>query len=192
MKLRNRIKGLRHVQASDLRPNPRNWRVHPEAQQNALRGVLAEVGIADALLARELPDGSLELVDGHLRADVDPEVEWPVLVLDVTAEEAALLLATVDPLANMAETDAEKLGELLEGTKTTSDAVQALLDSVGGVHDEGDGEVNLTQLDRNPPPKMTWALIGIPTTRFGEIAEIIEAVAAMPETIVETTCNDGD
>jgi hypothetical protein len=93
--------------------------------------VLAEVGIADALLARELPDGSLELVDGHLRADVDPEVEWPVLVLDVTEEEAALLLATVDPLANMAEADAEELAELLEGVKTTSDAVQALLDSLG-------------------------------------------------------------
>ena len=45
-----------------------------------MRGVLAEIGIADALLARETPEG-LMLIDGHLRADVSPDSEWPVLVL---------------------------------------------------------------------------------------------------------------
>ena len=127
MKLRDRIKSLRRVKASDLRPNPRNWRMHPEAQQNALRGVLAEVGIADALLARELPDGTLELVDGHLRTDIDPNTKWPVLVLDVTKEEADKLLATVDPLAAMAEPDPEKLEALLAEVSTESEAVEAML-----------------------------------------------------------------
>jgi len=89
MPIRDRIKDLRRVRAGDLRPNPRNWRTHPQAQQDALRGVLAEVGYADALLARELPDGALELVDGHLRADLDPEQLVPVLVLDVDEAEAA-------------------------------------------------------------------------------------------------------
>ena len=37
------------------------------APAEAVRGVLAEIGYADALLARELPDGSLQLIDGHLR-----------------------------------------------------------------------------------------------------------------------------
>ena len=48
MQIRNRIKELRHVPASDLRPNPKNWRTHPKAQQDALKGILAEVGMADA------------------------------------------------------------------------------------------------------------------------------------------------
>jgi ParB-like chromosome segregation protein Spo0J len=65
MQIRNRIKELRHVPASDLRPNPKNWRTHPKAQQDALRGILAEVGMADACLARELDDGTLMLIDGH-------------------------------------------------------------------------------------------------------------------------------
>jgi hypothetical protein len=60
MKIRDRIKELRRIPACHLRPNPKNWRVHPQNQQDALRGVLAEVGYADALVARELPDGSLE------------------------------------------------------------------------------------------------------------------------------------
>ena len=69
MSIRDRVKELRRVRASDLRPSPHNWRVHPPTQREALRAVLDEVGYAGALLARELADGSLELVDGHLRAD---------------------------------------------------------------------------------------------------------------------------
>ena len=72
MKIRDRIKELRRVSAGQLRPNPGNWRSHPQQQRDALRGVLAEIGYADALLARELPDGSLELIDGHLRAKPRP------------------------------------------------------------------------------------------------------------------------
>jgi hypothetical protein len=40
MKIRNRIRELRTVRAGDLVPNPRDWRTHPQAQQDALRGVL--------------------------------------------------------------------------------------------------------------------------------------------------------
>ena len=57
MQIRDRIKELRRVPASELLPNPKNWRTHPVAQQDALRGVLAEVGYADALIARETPEG---------------------------------------------------------------------------------------------------------------------------------------
>ena len=71
MQIRDRIKELRRVRASELLPNPKNWRTHPVAQQDALRGVLAEVGYADALIARETPEG-LMLVDGHLRAETTP------------------------------------------------------------------------------------------------------------------------
>lgn len=127
MQIRDRIRELRRVKASELRPNPKNWRTHPQAQQDALRGVLAEVGIADALLARELPDGSLMLVDGHLRADTDPSTEWPVLILDVTEAEADKLLATFDPLAAMAEADGAKLDSLLREIDTGSEALQKML-----------------------------------------------------------------
>jgi len=118
------------VKASALRPNPRNWRTHPPAQRNALRGVLAEVGYAGALLARELPDGSLELIDGHLRAETTPEMEVPVLILDLNDGEAAKLLALHDPLAGMAEADDEALADLMTQVDTENDAVRALLDGM--------------------------------------------------------------
>jgi DNA modification methylase len=139
MKLRDRIKELRRVKASEILPNPANWRTHPKAQQDAMRGILAEVGIADALLVRETPAG-LQLIDGHLRADVAPDSEWPVLVLDVDDKEAAKLLATVDPLAAMAETDPEKLQELLRQIDVDSEALQQMLAELAdeaGLQDDG-------------------------------------------------------
>jgi ParB-like chromosome segregation protein Spo0J len=127
MNIRNRVKSLRMVPASDLRPNPKNWRTHPKAQQDALRGVLSEIGLADACLARELPDGSLMLIDGHLRAETLGDGAVPVLVLDVNEAEADKLLATLDPLAAMADSDAARFEELLHTVNTSSQALQELI-----------------------------------------------------------------
>lgn len=128
MKIRDRIKELRRVPAAELQPNPKNWRTHPPAQQNALKAILAEVGYADALLARETAEGGLMLIDGHLRAETTPDQEVPVLILDVTEAEAAKLLAMLDPLAAMAEADAARFGELLHDVDTESEALQEMLD----------------------------------------------------------------
>jgi hypothetical protein len=40
------------------------------------------LGFARSLLAYELPDGRLKLIDGHLRRDIDPDMEVEVEVLD--------------------------------------------------------------------------------------------------------------
>ncbi len=99
-----------------------------------MRGLLAEIGYADALFARELPDGSLQLIDGHLRAETTPDALVPVLVLDVDDREALKLLATLDPLAAMAGADAELLGALLEDVATDNRDVQAMLDQLLAEH----------------------------------------------------------
>jgi hypothetical protein len=131
MQIRDRIKELRRVRADELRPNPRNWRLHPPEQQDALRGVLAEVGYADALLARELEDGTLILIDGHLRAETTPDAVVPVLVLDVDEQEADKILLTHDPLAAMAAVSEQNLQELLADVQTENTAVRSLLDTIG-------------------------------------------------------------
>ncbi len=142
MRIRDRIKELRRVKASELLPNPRNWRTHPQQQQDAMKGVLSEVGIADAVLAYETAEG-LMLIDGHLRADVAPDVEWPVLVLDVTPKEADMLLATHDPLAAMAETDGVHLDGLLREINTGNEALGQML---AGLADDA----GLYQLEEEP------------------------------------------
>lgn len=128
MAIRDRIRELRRIRAGDLLPNPRNWRIHPRPQREALQAVLTEVGYADALLVRETEDGRLMLIDGHLRAETTPDALVPVLILDVSEKEADKLLATVDPLASLAESDSEKLTALLADIETESPALSRLFE----------------------------------------------------------------
>src|SRR6266542_640056 len=127
--IRDRVQGLRRVRAGDLRPNPRNWRRHPERQRSALRALLHDIGYADALLARDDGEG-LVLLDGHLRQSLTPDAMVPVLVLDVSEAEADVLLATLDPLAALAEPDPRALAELLAGLEVSSAAVNELLEDL--------------------------------------------------------------
>src|SRR3981081_4187975 len=102
--IRNRIKGHRRVRAGDLVPHEWNFRVHPDLQRTALLALYEDVGFARSLLAYELPDGRLKLLDGHLRRDLDPDMEVEVEVLDVSDAEARALLLSIDPLAALAQT----------------------------------------------------------------------------------------
>jgi len=156
--VRDRVVELRRVPAAELRANPKNWRRHPQGQVRALTSVLQQVGYADALLARETPDG-LELIDGHLRAEITPEQEVPVLVLDVDQEEADLILATLDPLAAMAEADSEALEALLSSVAIDSaDLAEYLAGQTGNGKKEG-----LTDPDEVPEAPAE------PTTKRGDL-----------------------
>ncbi len=157
MHIRDRIRELRRVPAKELHPNPRNWRTHPLAQRDALRGILAEVGYADALLARQREDGSLELIDGHLRAETTPDAQVPVLVLDVTAAEADKLLAVIDPMAAMAGRDDDQLASLLADVETEHQGLQHLLDDLAAPA-ELSAEAEAGDLDGVPVPQ-AWQLL---------------------------------
>lgn len=166
MTFRDRIRELRHVPARDLRPNPKNWRTHPRAQQDALRGMLAEVGIADAVLARELPDGTLMLIDGHLRAETAADSVLPVLVLDVTEEEADRLLLVFDPLSSMAGTDKERLDDLLRCVQTGSEAVAEMLEDLAA-----EAGLYQTDSDKDSTPPSGDAEVEATCPRCGGAAE---------------------
>lgn len=125
--IRDRVRELRRVPAAELLANPKNWRTHPPRQRAALAELLAEIGYADALLARETADGRLMLIDGHLRAETTPESIVPVLVLDLADDEADMLLATLDPLAAQAQADSHKLSELMNGLHLEGAALREML-----------------------------------------------------------------
>ena len=159
MNIRDRIKELRRVPANELRPNPNNWRTHPEKQLNAIRGVLAEVGFAGAELARELDDGTLELIDGHARAEVAGTAEVPVLVLDVDEAEANKIIATFDPIGAMAESDAAKLDAVLRDVETAnedlSQMIADLANEAGLYLDDGTSEIEEDEVPEPPADPIT-------------------------------------
>ena len=150
---RNRIKALEYVDAADLTAHPGNWREHPQAQAEAMRGVLAEVGIAGALLAyrSERQGGALVVIDGHLRKDAAPQ-KWPVLILDVDDAEADYLLATHDPLAAMATADAGALDALLSSVQSGEAAVTEMLAKLG--EDAGIFPPDFAPVDMSEQPRL--------------------------------------
>ena len=138
--IRNRIRELKNVRAADLIANPLNWRAHPEQQRTAMTAILAEVGMVDALLVREVEGGQYEIIDGHMRAALMPHEEVPCLVLDVTPEEATKVLLTFDPLAAMAEANSANLDALLREVEFGEAALQELVSGLAekvGLYDQG-------------------------------------------------------
>jgi len=178
--IRDRIVDLRRVKACDLEPNPHNWRTHPDSQRAAMRAVLEEVGYVDVAIARELPDGRLELLDGHLRRDLTPDAEIPVVVVDVDDQEAAKVLATLDPLAAMAQKDAEQYDSLLETLEPELEAFRELLEDLANqphvaLNDEhaepedyGDLDAELESLEGSED--VTIAVV-VPRRHFDEVNE---------------------
>jgi hypothetical protein len=124
--IRNRIKAHRRVRAGDLVPHELNYRFHPSRQRAALDAIYQEVGFARSLLAYELPDGRLKLIDGHLRRDLDPDMEVDVEVLDVNDDEARALLLTIDPLADLALVQDQIPRRLMDFTPTPSADLHSL------------------------------------------------------------------
>jgi DNA methylase len=124
---RNRIVGTGAEAPAALVPNERNWRSHPTLQHEALAGVLEQVGWVGQVLVNRTTG---RLVDGHLRVELAlarGEASVPVTYVELSEAEEALVLATLDPLAAMAEADAGKLAELLAQLQSDDAAVTRLL-----------------------------------------------------------------
>jgi hypothetical protein len=124
--IRNRIKRHRRVRAGDLVPHEWNYRLHPDGQKDALRALYQEVGFARSLLAYELPDGRLKLIDGHLRREIDPDMEVEVEILDVTEAEARELLLSIDPLVGLGQMQEQLYERLGQTTPARQPELEAL------------------------------------------------------------------
>ena len=154
MQIKNRIKGLAQLHHSKIQPCPKNWRTHGDRQRDVLRGLLADVGVVDAVLVRPLGEkglralrqvkrgdaagfakwlttfeGAFMLVDGHLRVEElqqhgDGTID--VLVLDLDEREAAEVLALFDPIGDLAGMDRALFQANLGDFNSTNAAVMAM------------------------------------------------------------------
>jgi hypothetical protein len=186
-RFRDRIVGFQRVPGSVLIKNPKNWREHDDAQREALDRILDEVGFAGAALAYEGADG-LILIDGHLRAEMAGDDEIPVLITDLSEEEADAILATFDPIGAMARTNEEALQSLIADLEFGASAVESIIGAELGTEPKGPEPLKVKKV--RPLPSMTWVLVGIPTVRFMEISELVDAFHDVDGAIVHLTAND--
>ena len=129
-KFKNRIIGSGEEPLDQIMFNPRNWRVHPLNQQNALKGVLEEVGYVQEVIINQRTG---HLVDGHLRCQLaarEGAKTIPVKYVDLSEDEEALVLATLDPIAAMAATDKAKLDDLFRDIQSDNENVQKLIGEI--------------------------------------------------------------
>jgi DNA modification methylase len=150
----NRITRYGEEAPDQLLAHPLNFRTHPKHQQDALSGVLTDVGVVQNIIVNERTG---HVVDGHLRISLamrqnQPTV--PVTYVDLSESEEALVLATLDPISALAGADRDKLDELLRDVSTGDAAVMQMLSDLAedaGVIGFGATE-GLTDPDDVPDP----------------------------------------
>lgn len=158
MKFKNRIRGYAELQGSRILPAPLNFRTHGEGQRDVLRGLLADIGIAGAVLvwvpddearaslskvkpgdaaafAKWLAgyDGDFQLYDGHLRAEEIRDQGIPALITDLNRTEAAEALGTYDAVSDLAGFDKGRFIALAGEFNSTNAAVQSLVAGLAGM-----------------------------------------------------------
>ena len=119
---------LEYLDAASLDENPANWRLHPSEQTQALSASIDEVGWAGALLYNER---TKRLLDGHARRKLFAgKGEVPVLVGSWDEATERKILAVLDPLGGMTETNRGALADLLRDVGSDDAALSRLLDDI--------------------------------------------------------------
>jgi hypothetical protein len=184
--------------------DPHNANTHSDASLGAVRRSVDRLGAGRSIVA----DASGTLIAGEATLRAAQDLGVPVRIVETDGSELVAVVRTDmgpdDPrrhalaiadnqTARLSEFDPERLADSLRGLGDYQD----LLDATGFDADAIAEQlaplkpVELKQLDTMPPPAMSWALIGIPTVRFGEISERLESLAAVEGIILETTSNSG-
>jgi hypothetical protein len=171
--IRNRIKSHRRVRAGDLIPHELNYRLHPERQRAVLDALYRDIGFARSLLAYELPDGKLKLIDGHLRQGMDPDMEVDVEVLDLTDEEARVLLLSIDPLADLALVRNQIHDRLMNLTPSPSPDLESLWKEANATIDSAVSEKPKKDQSRRPILEEQFMVL-IPCRDEKEQVELLE------------------
>ena len=127
---KNRIVGYGEEPVTAVIMNPKNWRGHPKYQQNVLEGILSEVGIVQNVIINRTTGN---LIDGHLRVSLairNKEQSLPVTYVELSESEEAIILATIDPVSTLAETNPEQLDLLLHDVHTGNEFIMQMLDDL--------------------------------------------------------------
>lgn len=144
---------LEWIDPATLDDNPANWRIHPAEQLAALDAVLGdpEIGWAGVLLFNEQ---TRRLIDGHGRkkhwVEKHPGEPVPVLIGSWSAEAEKKILLTLDPMASMAQANAEQL-ELLRSATPLGESLAGLSAQLDQMLSAARASLQATAGEQPPP-----------------------------------------
>jgi hypothetical protein len=172
MSWHNRIVGHDEVPPDQLMAHPDNWRIHPKYQQEALRGVINDIGYIKSVTVNKTTG---RVVDGHLRVTLalrDNIPLIPVEYVELTEAEEAEALLTLDPIAALAGSDKDNLELLLGQVNTDDAAVSELLDSLHKEEQETDEELLLDQAVQLEPAREYVVIMCSNAEEFYKLREV--------------------
>lgn len=161
-KWKNRIVGYGDEDPEQLLANPSNWRIHPQFQQQALTGVLNEIGWVDTVIVNKVTGF---VVDGHLRVALaisEGESRVPVCYVELTPAEEATILATFDPITMLAATDHEQYNRLVKEAIIEDEHTKAMMrDIQAGHHGSTPSLDDLAAEHGDPDSKTFWPVLRV-------------------------------
>lgn len=128
---KNRIVKYGEMAADQFIANPRNPRVHPQFQRDAMKGSLDTLGwIAPVIVNAR----SGFMIDGHERIfqalAIGDHTPVPYIEVDLSEDEETLALASFDFITTLATYERDTLASLLGEIETDNAAMNALIDSL--------------------------------------------------------------
>lgn len=190
---------LERIPVAQIKPaayNPRRALTPADPEYQRIRASIESFGYTDPLVWNRRTGN---LVGGHQRLRIltdefgASEIDVSVVDLDPLREKA-LNVALNNPAIGGSWDEiklAATLGELRAAVSIDERLTGYDDAEIARLIDAAKIQTELKPLDTRRPPAMAWVLLGIPTTRFGEVSETVETLAAIEGAICETTVNDG-
>lgn len=182
-KWRNRIVGYGEVDAAEIKRHPNNPHVHPLDQRGAMSAAFDDIGIIDVVIINKVTGN---LIDGEMRSDLlEAEgVKVPALFVELTEEEEAKALATIDPIGAMSTYDTVVMEDLVENMPMDA-ALRAALDGIVAFEDEEEAEEPRTVTLR--PLSKAYVLIGVPLDLWDQVADVLDQLDGIEGIDVNST-----
>jgi len=183
----------------DLKPHPANPNEHPARQISKLAKNISELGWRNPITISKL---SGYIIRGHARYQAAQILKLKSVPVDFQdyidqGEELADMIAD-NRIPELSVMNPDKIAQIVENL---TDDIDFDLELTGydateiadmRLNLEQAPEISLEKIEVKAPPKTAWVLIACPMAKFGQIAELIEQIAEMPDVITETVLNDDE
>lgn len=125
---KNRIVSYGVKNADQFAPHPKNARLHPEMQRQAMEASLDTLG----WIAPVIESKSGYLIDGHERVwqALKNNAPVPFVIVDLNEDEENQALLTYDYIGQMAVYDQQQTETLLQAVNSDNAAIQAMLSNL--------------------------------------------------------------
>jgi len=170
--------------------DPANARKHDEANLQAIGSSLRQFGQRLPLVVNRKND-QIEKGNGTYRAA--QKLGWTHIAVlwveDDPASQTGFAIADNRTAELSSWDDAMLQTALVQLEQSTPALFDDLL--LSELAPAAEGPVKHRTIDTQPPPALSWVLVGIPTVRFAEIADTVDRLGQIDGLILEMTSNSG-